>query len=491
MTAASLFAPASGLKARHERRMHVRAPRTAKSLIFVLAGLFAAALLWANRTELQELARAEGEIVPAGRLLHIEHYDGGVIEEVRVRQGDRVEAGEVLARLSSPTLGKTEAELQQELVLLTTRDEMLRALLRDAPDPDTRPDAYAAARRELHESRREMLMQRVQSRDEALAIARSARDVAEQRVALSERELDRLKTLQDKGYVAQTAVSEQEDQLQAIRGDLLAASNALARAVGEQADAVAAVHEADLGYRQELQEEIFEATQQIERIEGRLAELDERRARLVVTAPEAGIVQLAALTSPGEVVDAGEKMFEILPTSERLMAEIRLTPGDIGHVSVGDAVTIKPDRLRRAPLRGARGADRHHLAHLGARPRRAALLQRHRRARHHRARARAGPRRGQLGHGRDGRDRDRPPHGARIPAQAHRPLARDVALRALRAGRPRPAPSAGSRARQGPRARAAAPASCPRRRPDATACPRGLPPSTASRRSASRVAARW
>ncbi len=355
MSIATFFAAEPGLLKRHERRARTVAPRTAKSLIFILAGVLAAALLWANRTEVQELARAEGEIVPTGRLIVVEHFDGGVIEEVTVRQGDRVEAGAVLARLTSPTLGKTDAELGQELALLKEREALTLALLQDGADTASLPDAYAVARRELHESQREMLLQRVKSRQEALDIARSAREVAEERVRLAERELDRIRTLQEKGYVPMTQVSEQQDMIQAIRGDLLQASTALARAVGDHADAVSAVQEADLGHGRQLQEELFDIRQELERLEGRLSDLDARRDRLTVTAPEAGIVQLTASTSPGEVVGAGEKMFELLPTSEQLVAEIRLAPGDIGHVFAGDAVTIKPtafDARRYGELHG-------------------------------------------------------------------------------------------------------------------------------------------
>ncbi len=343
-----------GLFARKRAREVAHAPRTAKSLVLVLAVFLVGAIFWAARTEIRELARAEGEIVPKGRLTHVEHFDGGILQEVLATPGDRVSAGAMLARLISPDLGRTEQELRQELSLLSKHQELLNALIVDesgAPVPGT----YAATRRDLHLGRIAMLRDRADGRAAALAIADSARDVAKVRLALAQAELGRLQQLYDKGYLPRTRISAQDDLLQTIRSDLLGAETALARALSDEVDANAAVAEARLAFQQELHEELFRVEQDVSRVGLQLSELDAQRDRLSVRTPVAGIVQTVATTTPGEVIEPGERLFEILPTTVELVADIRVTPEDIGHIFVGNPVKLKPssfDARRYGQLAG-------------------------------------------------------------------------------------------------------------------------------------------
>ncbi|MGB3554900.1 MAG: HlyD family type I secretion periplasmic adaptor subunit [Jannaschia sp.] len=331
----------TGLLDRKKAADQSRAPRTAKALVLVLTLLLAGTVLWSARTEVRELTRAEGEIVPRGHLTHIEHFDGGMLADILVKPGDRVVADQVLARLTSPDLGRTERELDQERRILADHKDMLDALI--AGDPaDPVAGSYATTRRDLYLSRAAMLRDRAQGRAAALAIARSARSVARERQTLGEVELTRLRKLFESGYLPQARISAQGDLLQTIRGDLLNAETVLSRAMTDEADARAAMVEAELSYRQNLQEELFNVVQDITRVDLRLGELAAQRRRLDVRSPAAGIVQSVATTTRGEVIEAGERLFEILPTTVGLVADIRVTPEDIGHIAIGDPVKLTP-----------------------------------------------------------------------------------------------------------------------------------------------------
>ncbi|MEM7669913.1 MAG: HlyD family type I secretion periplasmic adaptor subunit [Pseudomonadota bacterium] len=344
----------TGLFARKHVREASRAPRTAKAIIAILSVFLVAAIVWAARTEIRELAKAEGEIVPRGSLTYIEHFDGGVIDRILVAAGDRVEAGQALARLSSPELAQTRNELMGERTLLADHRAMLKALIAgDAAGPVA--GSYATTRRDLHLSRMDMLQDRVAGRVDALEIARDAHAVARERLALADRERTRLQTLFDQGHVPRTRLTVQDDLQQRIQSDLLVAKTQLARATSDRTDAIAARAEARLLYEQDLQSELFGVEQDLSRVERRLDEIAQQQDRLHVRTPVSGIVQAVANTTPGEVIDAGERMFEILPTTVGLVAEIRVTPEDIGHISLGHGVSLRPtafDARRYGQLRG-------------------------------------------------------------------------------------------------------------------------------------------
>ncbi len=347
-------AAAAGLIASRRTAREARAPRTAAALILALTVLLVAAVVWAARTELQEIARAEGEIMPAGRLVYVEHFDGGIVDAVAVRAGSLVARGQVLARLQSPDLGRRAAELAGDRALLEGRMRDLVALI-DAGLPRPDEGRHATARRDHHETRVAMLRDRADAQAEALGIARDASMLAAERLRHGEEDFARIETLHRRGLISTAVLRSREDLLQAQRGDRLAAQSDLARAMGGAADAETAVTETVLAYRREIEQEIFDLGQEIARADARIAELAARRGRLVVTAPTDGRVQAVLATTPGEVIAPGERLFEILPSGEALIAEIRLMPNDIGHVAVGDAVTLKPttfDARRYGTLAG-------------------------------------------------------------------------------------------------------------------------------------------
>jgi HlyD family secretion protein/adhesin transport system membrane fusion protein len=345
---------AAGALDRHRAAARMHAPRTARGLILLLAALLAGSVAWAGRTELRELVRAEGEIVPSGRLVAVEHFDGGLVEEVLVAHGDRVGADQVMARLSSPELGRVEAELRKERALLARKQAGLGALLDDAAEipPDA---AFAMARRDLHHARLRILRDRAASRAAALELAEEALAVVTERVRLAEEDVRRAEALFDRGLVAKSAMTARQDVLQGIRGDLFAAKTVVSRALGEATDARLAVDEAELAFRQEIERELLDVADGIERVEARKADAREQRRRLTVRSPVAGLVQSAIPPTPGEVIAPGERIFEILPTGASLVAEVRLRPVDIAQVRAGDPVSLKPtayDARRYGTLSG-------------------------------------------------------------------------------------------------------------------------------------------
>ncbi len=330
-----------GLFARKKSMQEARGPRTAKALVVILAFLVGAAGLWAVKTEIRELARAQGEIVPKGQLTLVEHFDGGVLAATMVEAGEHIGIGEILARLSSPDLHRRQQENRHEQRVLSERKATLSALIAG----DALEEAglsYARTRRQLHEAQVAILEERVRGAAEVLRIARSAQTVARERDALGKRELVRLRRMEELGLLPAIRISAQQDFLQTVRGDLLGAQTSLSRAIADEVDARAAVAEARLAYRQGLEQEMYEVEQELARIDLRGLEIAAQKDRLVVRAPVAGVVQTVVTNTPGEVIEPGERLFEILPTSVELIAQVRVTPEDIGHIAVGDPVKVKP-----------------------------------------------------------------------------------------------------------------------------------------------------
>lgn len=327
------------------------APRSARALIFAVTAFLLGGLLWAANTEVKELAKADGEIIPSGRLRKVEHFDGGLIVEIRISEGQHVERNQVLAVLTSPGLLRERSELLQRLDAIGRHEFLVRALLENPEVYDELPELgqltdseglYGVAQRKLFLARQKMLRERVEQRVHSIEIARAARNLIKERVALSQANFDRVKALHDKGYATVAQLNAQEDDLEQLRSEMLDREIELARASNEHQDARAAKNEALLSFREEQLEQMFTLAQDRQQVAGKLSDLEARFKRLEVRAPQAGVVQTVKASSVGEVIEPGGTVVELLPTGQQLVAEIRLNPDDIGHVEIGDSVTLKP-----------------------------------------------------------------------------------------------------------------------------------------------------
>lgn len=227
------------------------APRAARNLILVISALVVSLLLWASQTELQELARADGEIAPTGELRRVDHFDGGVVRVISVRAGEAVHAGQVLARLEQPGLAADSREVAQRLMEVSADIARVTELLRDA-EAVTRGDAleglsqlgtnknetgsdsgYAQTQHNLFLARQAMLAERVKHRRAGVRAAQGLQANAFKRVSLSDRALLRFQHLLDRGVASEAQFLEQTEETETVRSDLLSAEVELARARNE------------------------------------------------------------------------------------------------------------------------------------------------------------------------------------------------------------------------------------------------------------------
>lgn len=337
---------------RKRRKQKLRAPKISVMLILTLSGFLCGGVILASTTVVDELARAEAKIMPSGRLRQIENFEGGVIEAVHVQEGQEVAENDVIAVLSSPVLEQEERETTQSLALLDQRIDSLQVIfgllgqpteLTASIDEDQEglgPD-YALARLSLHMARQNMLKERADNLDQTTVALQAALTIVRDRIIAKEKSIARLANLQERGYVTLSRLDDQVDALDALRGGLVDAELQAATALNEHKQALSTWIENDLTIREELLLELSTLTQERQSTEQRLTSLALRRARLSIRAPSSGTIQSVEFPSPGEVIEPGTTLFELLPSSAVLVAEVKIGTDDIGHVRKGDRVALK------------------------------------------------------------------------------------------------------------------------------------------------------
>ncbi|GAB4182088.1 MAG: HlyD family type I secretion periplasmic adaptor subunit [Rhodocyclaceae bacterium] len=322
----------------------------ARMVLFALAAMLAALIAWAAIGSLDIVAVAEGRLIPGSRLKVVQSAEAGVVKEIRVTEGSRVRAGEVLVRMdatySEADRNALAADAANARLTLRRIDAQLaeRPLTRQADDP---PALFA---RILAEHAAETAARRG-----ALGEARAALEHARHELAVAEQVRARLAAvlplyaeqerafarLAGQGYVSRILATdkareriEKEQELRAQEAAVAAARSA-ADAGQERLRQVAAE------YERRLQVERVEVGGRLDKLEQELAKQSRRGDLLVLRAPQDAIVKELATHTSGAVVAPGTVLMTLVPANDRLRAEVWVRNDDIGFVHPGQPVSLK------------------------------------------------------------------------------------------------------------------------------------------------------
>ena len=191
--------------------------RTSRYLLGLTALMLVVALVWAAWFELEEITRAQGRVIPASREQVVQSLDSGILREMLVREGDSVEAGQVLLRMDDSRAGPVFREAREKSLALMAQVARLRAeaySTRLEFPPEVRKEtALVKAERQAYEARRQALREQIQAVDNSLkASVRSARAV-QASIEATRRERAMTEPLVRQGVVSEVEVLRLQRQM--------------------------------------------------------------------------------------------------------------------------------------------------------------------------------------------------------------------------------------------------------------------------------------
>lgn len=280
--------------------------------IWMIVAVMVVFVAWASVAWVDEIVRAQGEVVSSSRPQIIQNLEGGILAELNVAEGDVVEPGQTLARLYGTQYQAAVDELSDEIATLEIRRLRLEAEMNGAPGFDV-PDRFAQRVPDVVASEKALLTARLSEYDARVG---GAQAVLEQ----TSKEAELLETMYKQDIAPLIEVTR-------ARRDNSDAKNKLseARTTTEMERATDyAKTESDLaGLRQKL----------------KLAQ--DQLSRTVLVAPMKGVVNKLSITTIGGVVKPGEEILQIIPLDDALFIEARVKPRDIASVREGLDATVK------------------------------------------------------------------------------------------------------------------------------------------------------
>ena len=281
-------------------------------IIWLVVATVLVFLIWAKFAWVDEIVRADGQIISAARPQIVQNLEGGILAELLVSEGSVVEPGQVLARLRGTQFQAAVDDLADQLVAASIRRVRLEAEMAGQAD-------FEVA---------------------AIFAQHSPTTVASERALLQARQAD----YQSRISGAQAVLRETERELASMedmyRREIVALFE-VTNARKAHSDAQNRYNDIVTGAELERANEYSEVLQIIGTLTQELRMAQDQLNRTVIVAPMRGVVNNLAVTTIGGVVRPGEEIFQIIPLDDELFVEAHVKPEDIANVRTGQDANIK------------------------------------------------------------------------------------------------------------------------------------------------------
>ena len=330
---------------------NIRGPVTlGLAVVFLFFGVFGA---WAALAPLQSAAIAPGVVSVDSSRKTVQHLEGGIVGEILVREGDEVEAGQVLIKLDEVQASATRELLRGRLITATSLQARLEAERRgkdgiDFPDwlaaetEDATAREVMAAQYSIFEARREslrgqvaILEQRISQFDEEIGGLEGQIAAEDRQIRLIAEEVRDLQTLVEKGLARRPRLLELERQAAEIQGSRHQNQARLARVRQQIGEAKLRISELRTQRDNEIVEELREVQSELLDLTERMRAASDVLARTEIRAPISGTVVGLQVHTAGGVIAPRERLMDIVPSEDSLIVEARVNPVDIDVVRQG------------------------------------------------------------------------------------------------------------------------------------------------------------
>jgi adhesin transport system membrane fusion protein len=329
--------------------------RTHRARLVVRAAVLMVVLLlvWAAWAEVDEVTRGEARVIPSRQLQVVQSLDGGVVQEILVREGQVVEPGQLLLRIDETRATSGVRESAAQDLALRARAARLRALAEgSAFQPPAVADAdeqrivddekrlYAARVQELN-NLLSINRQQLAQREQELVEMQARRTSAQRSYELASQELAQTRPLLATGAVSNVDILRLERDVARSRGESEQASAQIARVNAAIVETQRKSQETEFSFRNESRKELADVLAKLSALKEGAVGLADRVDKAQVRSPVRGRVQRLLANTVGGVVQPGRDIVEIVPLDDALVLEARIVPKDIAFIRPGQPATVK------------------------------------------------------------------------------------------------------------------------------------------------------
>lgn len=325
---------------------------TKRLIMWSVLTLIVVALLWGFLGHINEVAVAPGKVIPSGQAKTVQVKNKGIVKEIRVKEGDQVQEGDVLVLLDPTTTSADYDSLRKRAAYYKLDIQRLTAELTGQPFvPEEDPDLEAhdlAAELALYQSRTNDYRTQRESRQEVilqkkarLEATRATYDKYNEGLRIARDKESRLTELMAEEAISEFQLLEQQNQTIEYEKNAQSQLDEMTSIQAEIAEAEQNLANVDASYRKEIMTALVDAKKEYYSVTESIKKADEDSRMATIVAPTSGRVYNLSIHTIGGIVTDAQALMQIVPEDVSLEFEVYADNKDIGFIKVGQTAEVK------------------------------------------------------------------------------------------------------------------------------------------------------
>lgn len=324
-----------------------------KSILWTILLIIFILIIWANIAEIDELARGNGKVIPSKELQVIQNLEGGIVSEILVKEGQLVEKGEILVKISDTNFSNTYNESHLRIKELEAKNLRLKAestavdfIIEPNIDKEIKEYAFREQslfninKRQLEQQIKILQEQLIQKGNELTELKSKEKELIKE-YELINKEIKIIEPLVKSKLVSNIEFLQLSREATKIKGNLDATTLSIPRIESLINEVKNTIEKTTLDFKIKAKEELNKVTAEVSRLEESEQTLKDKVDRTLVRSPVKGIVKQLFVKTVDGVLQPGMNILEIVPYNDELLIEAKIKPSDIAYVYPGQMANVK------------------------------------------------------------------------------------------------------------------------------------------------------
>lgn len=331
----------------------IQNPKGGRIIVWLTMLLLIIVIVWMSYSEVDEITRGNGKVIPSSHVQMVQNFEGGILAEIHVSEGDIVQKGQILMRLDETRFSAPLQESRMKYLAYEAKSARLIAeteggeieipgfVITEQPEIAQREVQLFLSRRHELNTKLEILKEQIIQRKQDLTELIEKNRELKRTYALLKKEVDLTEPLVSQGAVSEVEFLRLQRQASSMQGEMAAVRLSIPRVKSKLKEAEKVVDEEILKYSNQAKQKLNEVEIELEGLSAVSTALEDRLDRTSVKSPVYGTVKQIFVNTVGGAVQPGMDLVEIVPLEDTLRVEAQIKPSDIAFLRDQQKAVVK------------------------------------------------------------------------------------------------------------------------------------------------------
>lgn len=330
-----------------------QSPRGGRAIIWVIFALFLMFMVWAYYSNIEQVTRGDGKVVPSTQIQIVQNLEGGILSEIIVDVGELVKKDQLLLRIDETRFSSSFNQNRVKYLSYKARAarllseangtsfEVPQEVMAEKPEIGIREQELFESRKREFQSNMDILDEQISQRKHEYRELTTKLEELTRTNALLQKELELTRPLVAQGAVSEVEVLHLERQASQMQGEIATIKQTIPKAQSRLQESQLALRENQLVFFNKAKAELNEILAELDEVSASAIALEDRLRRTNVRSPVTGTINRLLVNTVGGVIQPGMDLVEIVPLEDTLVVETKIKPSDIAFLRPNQEAKVK------------------------------------------------------------------------------------------------------------------------------------------------------